>query len=124
MKESAEHYLETILILSKRLGQVRSIDVVNETGYAKPSISEAMKKLKAAQLIHIDTHGLITFTELGGQKANAILERHSILKQALMGIGVPEHIADEDACKIEHHLNEVTFQKIKAHLNNKENAGT
>ncbi len=117
MKESAENYLETILLLSKRQGQVRSIDVANETGYAKPSISEAMKKLKAKELIEIDSGGFITFTEMGRQKAEAILERHEVLKQALIKLGVPEEIAEEDACKIEHNLNEVSFKKIKEFFN-------
>ncbi len=115
MNESAENYLETILVLSNRIGQVRSIDVVNETGFSKPSISEAMKKLKKEKLIQIDVLGSIFLTDEGMKKAKAILERHKILKQAFINLGVPEDIAEEDACKIEHSLNEITFQKIKAH---------
>ncbi len=122
MKESAENYLETILLLSKRQAQVRSIDVANETGYAKPSISEAMKKLKAERLIEIDSGGFITFTESGRHKAEAILERHEVLKQALIKLGVPEDIAEEDACKIEHNLNEISFQKIKEHFSISKNS--
>lgn len=115
-QESTEDYLETILILKERLGIVRSIDIVNEMGFTKPSVSVAMKNLREKGCITVDTNGYITLTDKGGQLAAHVYERHLILTQALMAIGVSETAAKQDACRIEHDISEETFEQIKAHL--------
>ena len=114
--ESAEDYLESILILQKRLGQVRSIDIVNELGYSKPSISIAMKKLRESGHILTDEEGYITLTDLGLQVAERIYERHQLLTAVLVSLGVSPEVAAADACKIEHDLSEETFACLKAHV--------
>ncbi len=111
--ESAENYLETILILQKRNGHVRSIDIANELDFTKPSISVAMKNLRQSGLIEIDGNGYISLLEEGKKIAETIYERHTILTNWLIGIGVPSEIADEDACKIEHVISEESFLAIK-----------
>lgn len=116
MKESAENYLETILILKEKHGEVRSIDIVGETGFTKASISVAVKKLRTAGYIQVDVNGHIHFTEQGKAKAEQILQRHTVLTKALESLGVPQDIASEDACKIEHYLSDITFEKIKEHI--------
>ena len=115
--QSGEDYLETILILSKK-GHVRSIDIVNELNYSKPSVSIAMKKLKENGYIEIK-NSYITLTKLGLDIATKIYERHQILTKALILLGVDEKIALDDACKIEHDLSEESFAAIKNHLENK-----
>lgn len=114
--QSGEDYLETILILSKK-GHVRSIDIVNELNYSKPSVSIAMKKLKENGYIEIK-NSYITLTKLGLDIATKIYERHQILTKALILLGVDEKIALDDACKIEHDLSEESFAAIKKHLEN------
>lgn len=110
--ESAEDYLETILMLRERLGEVRSIDIVHELGYSKPSISVAMKRLRENGYIHMDADGFITLNPEGEKIAERIYTRHRMLKKFLISIGVNEKTAAIDACKIEHDLSEETFQKI------------
>ncbi len=116
--ESMEDYLETILILSEK-GKVRSIDVVTYTGFSKPSVSIAMKKLKEKGYIEADEPKYLILTEEGKEIASKIYERHKVLCEVLIRLGVSPEIAKEDACKIEHELSEETFEAIKAHMHNK-----
>lgn len=113
--QSAEDYLETILILKERSGQVRSIDIATEMNYTKPSISVAMKKLRENGYIQVDKDGFITLTKSGYAIASNIYNRHKVLTDFFISLGVNEKTADEDACKIEHDLSEETFAKIKEH---------
>lgn len=113
--ESAEDYLETILILKERSGQVRSIDIATEMNYTKPSISVAMKKLRENGYIQMDKDGFITLTQSGYEIASNIYNRHKVLTGFFVALGVNEKVAAEDACKIEHDLSEETFVKIKEH---------
>ena len=113
--ESAENYLETILVLSKDNTSVRSIDIAHELGYSKPSVSVAMKKLREGGLIMVDDSGHIQLTDAGREIAETMYERHTLLTRYFMAIGVPEEIASEDACKIEHALSDETFERIKEH---------
>ena len=113
IKESAEDYLESILVLSIKNDNVRSIDIVNKMNVSKPSVSVAMKKLRENDLINMDKDGYITLTEQGKSIANKIYERHQFITQWLEDLGVPDNIAMEDACKIEHVLSEETFNAIK-----------
>ncbi|MCI8526220.1 MAG: metal-dependent transcriptional regulator [Oscillospiraceae bacterium] len=113
--ESAEDYLEAILMLRERLGMVRSIDVVNELGYSKPSISVAMKKLRENGFVEMDTGGYITLTPAGEEIAERIYSRHRLLTEFFIRLGVPADVAAADACKVEHDLSEETFEKIKDH---------
>ena len=115
--ESAEDYLENILILRERNGNVRSIDIVNEMNYSKPSISIAMKKLRAEGLVEMDLNGYITLTAQGEEIAQRIYKRHRLLKKVLMAIGVEEETAAEEACRIEHDINDDTYDKINAFYN-------
>lgn len=115
--ESAEDYLENILILRERNGNVRSIDIVNEMNYSKPSISIAMKKLRAEGLVEMDLNGYITLTAQGEEIAQRIYKRHRLLKKVLMAIGVEEKTAAEEACRIEHDINDDTYDKINAFYN-------
>lgn len=114
--ESLEDYLETILNLQNKTGNVRSIDIANELEYSKPSISIAMKKLKEKELITMDQNNVIRLTEEGQRIAETVLERHNILTKMLVGLGVSPEVAMEDACRIEHDLSEETFEAIKRHL--------
>lgn len=113
--ESAEDYLETILILKERTGQVRSIDIATEMNYTKPSISVAMKKLRENGYIEVDKDGFITLTAAGLEIASNIYDRHKMLTKFFIALGVDEKVAAIDACKIEHDLSEETFQKIREH---------
>ncbi|NMB30272.1 MAG: metal-dependent transcriptional regulator [Clostridiales bacterium] len=114
--ESSENYLETILVLSKRLGNVRSIDIVNELDYSKPSVSVAMKKLRKGGYIDIDGDGYITLTNTGLDIAEIMYERHKLLTRWLVHLGVNEETASEDACRIEHIISVETFEAIKEHV--------
>lgn len=114
--QSAEDYLEVIHVLRKRLGVVRSIDIVNEMHFSKPSVSVAMKKLRESGHILTDEEGYITLTELGLQVAERIYERHQLLTAVLVSLGVSPEVAAADACKIEHDLSEETFTCLKAHV--------
>ena len=113
--ESAEDYLETILILKERSGQVRSIDIATEMNYTKPSISVAMKKLRENGYIEVDKDGFITLTASGYEIASNIYNRHKVLTDFFISLGVDQKVAAEDACKIEHDLSDETFEKIRAH---------
>jgi len=117
--ESAENYLETILILRNRLGEVRSIDIVSELDFSRPSVSVAMKKLRESGHIDMDRDGYITLTESGLKIAESVYERHTILSDFLISLGVDEKIAAEDACRMEHMLNQQTFKKIRDHVERK-----
>lgn len=114
--ESAENYLETILILKNRNGIVRSIDIANELNFSKPSISIYMKNLKAAGYIDIDSHGIINLTESGRDIAETIYERHRLLSEWLIYLGVDEETAVKDACRIEHVISPESFAAIKNHV--------
>ena len=110
--ESAEDYLESILILRERNGNVRSIDIVNEMNYSKPSISIAMKKLRAEGMVEMDMNGAITLTPAGEEIAQRIYARHKLLEKVLTAIGVDRETAKEEACRIEHDINDDTYNKI------------
>ena len=111
--ESAENYLETILILSKSHPVVRSVDVAAELGFKKSSVSVAMKRLRENGYVNMDDNNLLTLTESGLAIARSIYERHQVISGYLMSIGVSEETALKDACRIEHVLSEETFHKIK-----------
>ena len=114
--KSAEDYLEPILKLRQQKGQVRSIDVVTDLHFSKPSVSVAMKKLRESGHVEMDENGLLTLTESGEAVARRIFERHQVLTQMLTALGVDEETAAEEACKIEHDISDGTFEKIKAHF--------
>lgn len=113
--KSAEDYLETILILKERFGRVRSIDIVNELEFSKPSVSVAMKKLRENGYIEMDGEGYIELLESGMSIAQRIYERHKTLTSFLVMIGVDEKTAEEDACRIEHYISDDTFSKLTQH---------
>ena len=117
IQESAENDLETILVLQRRNGNVRSIDIANEMGFSKPSISYAMKQFRENGYIKVDKYGYITLTERGFDIAERTYKRHLLLTQFLMALGVSEETAKEDACKIEHYLSEESFNKVSEHYN-------
>ena len=119
--ESIEDYLETILTLQKKLGQVRSIDIANEMNFSKPSVSVAMKNLREKGLITIDNGGHILLTDNGKNQATDVLEKHTILTNWLISLGVDKEIAQEDACRMEHDMSEETFSALKAHIINSSN---
>ena len=116
--ESLEDYLDTILMLQKKNGCVRSIDIANEMNFTKPSVSIAMKNLREKGYILMVDNGFITLTEAGRQRAESVLERHTILSDWLISIGVREDIALEDACRVEHDLSEESFDAIKRAYHN------
>ena len=118
LHESAEDYLETILVLFERNGEVRSIDIVNEMNFSKPSISIAMKKLRENGYIHMDVNGLITLTDEGREIATRIYSRHKLLTRVLEAIGIDAKKAEEEACKIEHDIDDETYDKIQAFYTN------
>ena len=111
--ESAENYLETILLLSQKLPVVRSVDIATELGFKKSSVSVAMKNLREKGHITVTDAGFIYLTDEGKSIAEMIYERHDILMHCLMSLGVPEDIAEEDACKIEHVISPESFRAIK-----------
>ncbi len=117
INESAENYLETILELSQQLPVVRSVDVANELGYKKSSVSVAMKNLREKEHITVSDAGFIYLTESGRAIAEMIRERHQLLTMWLTRLGVPEDVASEDACKLEHVLSAESFEAIKKHAN-------
>ena len=114
---SSEDYLETILILSERLPVVRSIDIAIELNFPKPSVSVAMKHLKESGKINVSTAGYITLTDTGKEIAEKVYERHRVLAQMLVTLGVNEKTANEDACEMEHVISEETFRAIQNHIN-------
>ncbi len=113
--KSSEDYLETILMLKERNGMVRSIDIANELNYSKASVSIAMKKLRENQYIEVDPEGFITLTDSGYQIASNIYNRHLLLTQFFIRIGVNPETAEQDACRIEHDLSQETFEKLLIH---------
>ena len=113
--QSAEDYLETILMLTQRMGRVRSIDVVNELGFTKASVSIAMKKLRENGYIAVDGEGNLTLLEPGLEIAQRIYSRHQLLTHFFVQLGVDEEVAAEDACKLEHVISDESFQAIKKH---------
>ena len=113
LQESGEMYLETIHVLCKKQGAVRAIDISEYMGYSKPSVSRAMGILKQAEYIVVDKNGFITLTESGLEVANRMYERHTLLTELFTRLGVDEETAADDACKIEHHISEKSFEAIK-----------
>ena len=113
INESAENYLETILMLGQKKGNVRSIDIANELEFKKPSVSVAMKNLRENGYVKVDENGFITLTKSGRQIAETMYERHLLLSSWLTELGVDEKIAVEDACKMEHVLSKESFDAIK-----------
>jgi len=116
IQESGEMYLETIHILLKQKGYVRAVDVAERMGYSKPSVSRAVGLLKAGNFIKISPDGSITLTESGIAVAEKIYERHTLLSQLLISLGVSPEVAAEDACKLEHAISDESFEAIKAHV--------
>ena len=116
INESAENYLETILILSRNDAKVRSIDIVNELDYSKPSVSVAMKNLREDGYIEVDSGGYITLTENGRKIAQIMYDRHVMLSDWLIYLGVDRETAINDACRIEHHISEKSFIAIQKHI--------
>lgn len=119
--ESKEDYLETILILLNRNGAVRSVDIAAEMGFSKPSVSVAMKNLREDNCIKVDQNGYITLTKKGREIAEGVYERHLLFTSWLTSLGVPEDIASEDACRIEHDLSVESFAAIKKYISEHKN---
>lgn len=111
--ESAENYLEAILMIREEKGTCRSIDVVHRLGFSKPSVSVAMANLRKSGYVLMDEDGLLDLTEKGREVAERMYERHVVITSWLRSMGVPEDVAAEDACRIEHDLSDVTFEKMK-----------
>lgn len=114
--ESGEMYLEAILVLSQKKGYVRSIDVSEYLGYSKPSVSRAVGILKKGEYLRMEKDGSLTLTESGKNIAEKIFERHTILSQLLIRLGVSEETATADACKLEHAISDESFEAIKRHM--------
>ncbi len=117
LQESGEMYLETVYILSKKSESIRSIDICEHMGYSKPSVSRAVGLLKNGGYVTVDEKGYITLTNEGKSVAEKMFERHTMLTDFLVKLGVDKDIASEDACKIEHHISEESFEAIKRHVN-------
>lgn len=115
--ESGEDYLETILKLQDKIGEVRSIDIAQERKYSKSSVSRAVNLLKKNGFITIDKDGILDFTEMGKSRVLAIYERHKFLTETLIKMGVSREVAEADSCRIEHIISEETFQALKKHFN-------
>ena len=116
VQESKENYLEAILVLSKKDGFVRSVDVANYLEFSKPSVSVAMANLRNALLITVDENGGIHLTDAGRAMAEQVYERHIILTDFLQMLGVDEQTAADDACRVEHVISQISFEKIKEHV--------
>ncbi len=116
LQESGEMYLETIYTLLKKKTNVRSIDICEEMGFSKPSVSRAVSLLRSGGYLNMDKDGYLTLTESGLEAATKIYERHKLLTSLLTSIGVPEDIAESDACKIEHHISDESFAAIKKYV--------
>ena len=115
IQESGEMYLESIYVLSKKGGTVRAIDIGEYLGYSKPSVSRAMGLLKKGEYITVNKDGAITLTDSGREHAEKIYERHTLLTEFLVRLGVDRQTASDDACKIEHHISDKSFEAIKSH---------
>ena len=116
IQESAENYLETILVLHKRKGAVRSIDIANEMNFSKPSVSVAMKNLRQGGYVKVDDDGSIILLDKGQEIAEKIYERHTLISEWLTAMGVDAEVAAEDACRIEHVISNETFDALKRHV--------
>lgn len=116
IQESGEMYLETIYVLSQKHGHVRSIDISEHMGYSKPSVSRAVNLLKKGGYLEMDDENYITLTESGLEIAEKIYARHTVLSQMLMGLGVSEEVAAQDACRMEHTISDESFAAIRRHL--------
>ena len=117
LQESGEMYLETIYVLSKKSDSVRSLDVAEQMGFSKPSVSRAVKLLKEGEYLTVDKDGYVHLTESGLAVAKKIYERHTVLTELLVSLGVSRETAAEDACKIEHVISDESFAAMKNHLN-------
>jgi Mn-dependent DtxR family transcriptional regulator len=120
VRASAEDYLETILLLSKKQGYIRAIDIAGEMEFSKPSVSVAMKKLREEDLVLVDDDGFIRLTDKGNDIASNVYKRHSTLYDFLVRLGVDEKTAASDACKLEHIISEQTFKAISSNLDKTE----
>lgn len=118
LQESGEMYLETILILTKEIGEVRSLDVAEYRNFSKPSVSRAVKLLRDGGYITVDESGYLHLTEIGYEVAEKIYDRHNVLESFLVAIGVDEETASRDACKMEHDISDITLSAIKNFLDN------
>ncbi len=116
IKESAENYLEAILMIKRTKGYARSIDVANQLGFSKPSVSVAMKSFREEGFITVDPDGSLNLTEKGMAVAAKVYERHEVIAKALITLGVSEKVAYEDSCKIEHDISDETFLRLKEFL--------
>lgn len=116
LQESGEMYLETILILTKKSSRVRSIDVCEYMGFSKPSVSRAIGILKSGGYVSVDKDGYLSLTETGAEVARKMYDRHRLLTDFLVSLGVSEDTASADACKIEHHISDESFEAIKKHV--------
>ena len=121
INESAENYLETILILSKKLPVVRAVDIANELDFKKSSVSIAMKNLREKEQITVTDAGYIYLTDAGREIAEMIYERHEVISKGLMALGVPQETATEDACLIEHVISKESFEAVKKYIQDKLN---
>ena len=115
LQESGEMYLESIYVLSQKSSYVRSIDISEYMGYSKPSVSRAVNLLKNGGYIVMDEENYITLTESGREVAEKIYSRHTVLTKMLVALGVPQEVAAEDACRMEHTISDATFEAIKKH---------
>lgn len=120
IRESAENYLETILVLQQRKGSVRSIDIAAELEFSKPSVSVAMKNLREKGCITVDGDGIISLTQEGKAIAERVYERHILFTRWLISLGVDPEVAAEDACRIEHVISEESFRAIQRHVGQQE----
>ena len=116
LQESGEMYLETIFVLSEKMTEVRSIDVCEYMGFSKPSVSRAIGLLRAGGYVNMDKSGYLTLTPEGEEVARKMYERHKLLTDFFISIGVSPEVASEDACKIEHHISDETFKAIKSKI--------
>ena len=121
INESAENYLETILILSKKLPVVRAVDIANELDFKKSSVSIAMKNLREKEQITVTDAGYIYLTDAGREIAEMIYERHEMISKGLMALGVPQETATEYACRIEHVISKESFEAVKKYIQDKLN---
>ncbi len=117
--ESAENYLEAILMLKKKQGYVKSIDIANHLGFSKPSVSVAMKSFREDGYVIVEEDGCLSLTKKGLAVAEKVYERHQVIANALMALGVDEETAYSDSCKIEHDISDISFEKIKQYLERK-----
>lgn len=122
LQESGEMYLETILTLSGKMEHVRAIDICEEMNYSKPSVSRALKILRENSYIYVDKNGYVTLSKTGQEIAEKIYERHQVLSEILIRLGVDPEIAIEDACRMEHVISDTSFEAIKKSIKNKRTA--